>query len=240
MNELDFIKSHLHETNDLLPITDSIYGIKKNVILQKKDVVKKTRTLIVISGLSGSGKDSIADRISGTDLDIVRIKTCTTRLRRPEESEDNDPYIRISVQEFKTMKERGQLLESVEYAGNNYCTSLNSIVNVLESGYIPLLRVDPIGANFFIDSWKNELNIFEDTTLIYFFIISKNFDDLRKRLIIRDKNPELVQKRIEQSMKDIDHIDEAQYIVVNKYGKIDKTVKEVEKIIRENLLLINQ
>jgi guanylate kinase len=66
--------------------------------------------LIVISGPSGVGKDSVIQRMKDRNLPFHFVVTATTRPSRPEEVNGVD-YFFISSDEFAEMIEKGELLE---------------------------------------------------------------------------------------------------------------------------------
>jgi guanylate kinase len=66
--------------------------------------------LIVISGPSGVGKDSVLEEMKNRGLPFHFVITATTRKPRPEEQDGVD-YFFLSEDEFARMIEEGELLE---------------------------------------------------------------------------------------------------------------------------------
>ena len=228
----DIVKTYLSEPGDLLSISDHIFGVTKNIEEQKINTKDGNKEVIILTGLSGSGKDTITDRLISGNEKYKKIKTCTTRKRRPEESEIDDPYVRVTKEELQKMMKDGSALECVEYAGNFYCTSKSEIDKVINENKIPILRIDPKGAKFFIEANKNGHKFLKDYNFTYLFVVTTSFDDLVKRLINRGSTISLLSERLAQSRKDIDYVGDAQYIVVNEYGKLNEVINEVNDILR--------
>jgi guanylate kinase len=74
--------------------------------------------IIVITGPSGSGKTTLR-RILNDEYGIPTLKNVTTRQKRPGEIDGVD-YLFVTDAEFRSMMEKGLLLEWVEYSGNHY------------------------------------------------------------------------------------------------------------------------
>lgn len=227
----DFVITHVPIPEEIIQISDHIFGISKNIEEMRRSEAEGGKKILIFSGLSGSGKDTIVDRVMGDAKKFKKVKTCTTRLRRGEESETDDPYVRITEEQLQTMMKDGSALECVEYAGNYYCSSVNEIQKVLNEDKTPLLRVDPQGAKFFLAARENGHRFLKDFTFVYVFIVPTSFQDLRERLVNRGSSPELVNERIEQSRKDITHIGSTQYIVVNEFGQLDTVIDELSAIL---------
>ena len=228
----DIVKTYLPEPGDLSGVSDHIFEVTKNIEERRANSKKENKEIVILTGLSGSGKDTIIDRLMMGNNKYKKIKTCTTRERRPEESEADDPYVRVTKKELEKMMDDGSALECVEYAGNFYCTSKTEIDKVINENKIPILRVDPKGARFFIEANKNGHRFLKDYNFTYLFVVPSSFDDLVRRLINRGSTISLLSERLAQSRKDIDYVGDAQYIIVNEYGRLDEVIDEVNNILR--------
>ena len=192
------------------------------------DYRKKKSFVIVVSGLSGAGKDSVVDGLIDNRTDIKRVLTCTTRKPRKNELV-NDPYIRLDEKTFTDQVGVGEIFECVNYAGNLYGTNKNAVMAVFDSGYLPILRIDPKGSRGLIELWRNNSMFFDKLSLLYFFVKVDNVDEIRKRLIERGETD--LEKRVEIFNRDMEYIDDAQIVINNEYGKLDEVVREISKFI---------
>jgi len=226
----EYLNEHIKNKEDLIRISDTIYGLASRIEAQKKDD-KKTYTMLLITGLPGAGKDSVAQQLIEKDKRFGWIKTCTTRSIRPEEVE-NDPYVRLTEDEFQKAQGDGDVIESVLDAGTHYC-SLGSLINkAFEDFDIPILRINPEGAATYSDKWKNEENVFDKVNLICVFVAPRSMDDLRVRLFNRSGGDEkFVEKKIAQAILDLGFINETEYIVINETGKLEMAVDDVASLI---------
>lgn len=227
----DFLKIYIKNDHELTVVTENILGVSINIDELKRDISKKKKAMIMISGLSGSGKDSIMEKVREKVPGITRVRTMTTRKRRRSESADDDPHIRITFEEFQERIKSGDVLEFVEYAGNYYCTSLRLIREILDAGRTPMLRVDPVGAESFLKKWREGDPPFENMSLLYFFIVPETFEQLRSRLIQRGDDPSTIDDRMEQSHRDALHVESSQYIVVNRTGMLETVTDDVISVL---------
>ncbi len=231
MNFPDFIAPYFSKEDEIYKVSEHIWGVAKEVRAQKLDSRQKEKKIIMISGLSGAGKDSIVDELIKSRGEWTRLKTLTTRPRRPEESEEDDPYERVSVGTFEDYLRKGQILEYTEYAGNFYGAKKGMIEKILLANQTPVLIVDPKGASFYHQKWVEGDPLFENATLIYLFVVPPSMTVLKERLLNRSRDPEFVEKRIKQSQDDITHIGQAEYIVINETGKLNDVVEQILEIL---------
>lgn len=216
---------------------DYIFELTKNT----KEIFlgnKKGLLAILISGPSGSGKDSVVNLLPDN---FQRVKTCTTRAQRPEEIE-NDPYIRLSIKEFEESLKKQEFLETNLYDGNYYGSRISEIKKIVSHGKIPILRIDPTGSKNVLRIVKENPNILDGISVLYFFITPPSKDILKKRIFKRDveiitdeeKKEEAIlkaNKRFEGTvLKDLQLSKYAHFVAINYEGKL----KEVtENIINE-------
>jgi guanylate kinase len=223
----EYINNFIKDYSDINRKSERIFGIDSKLKEQKEDAKNKKRILLLVTGLSGAGKDTIVRGLLEKDRRFGRIKTCTTRSRRPGETEENDTYIRLTKEEFQKAQKEGDVFESVEYAGNYYCSLSSVFKKAFKDHEIPLLQVDPKGSSFYIDSWRKNEEIFEDINLIFVFIVPPTLDTLKERLFERSGDMSFVEKRLEQTKLDLPFLSEAEYIVINQTGAQEKVVEEL-------------
>lgn len=226
-----YLRVHIENEVDWERVGETICGQINKIEHQKKDAEKKSMTLIIISGLSGAGKDSIVNSLINKDDRFGWIRTCTTRTRRPEENDQNDTYIRISENEFQKALSGGDVVEWVEYAGNHYCSLTSVFLKALEDYKYPILRIDPKGSRFYVDLWENNKWLFDKVNLIYFFIVPPTIDSLKERLLQRSGDLAFVEKRLSQTLLDLPFINVAEYVVINETGKLETAVEDIAKIV---------
>ena len=82
------------------------------------------KNLVVISGPSGCGKDTVVKKILSMDERFVLSVSATTRQRRPIETDGVD-YIFLSTEEFLSKLSDGEFLEYTCYCDNHCVTLFN-------------------------------------------------------------------------------------------------------------------
>ena len=229
----DYLLEHIKEKDDLVRVSETIYGRAKKIKEQLEDAPKKSRTLLLVSGLSGAGKDTIVWRLIEKDPRFGWAKTCTTRPRRVEENDDNDTYFRLTVEEFmRAVQNDSDVIETNEFSGNYYCSLMSSFAKGFAEHEIPILRPDPTGGRFYQDIWRKNEKIFADVNLVYVFVVAPSLMDLRSRLEKRKETPEVVDGRMAKNISQLHFVDDAEYIAVNPTDELDKVVDDIIELMR--------
>ena len=121
--------------------------------------LKHTQLLIVFSGPSGAGKDSVLRRLLRSEAELVFVVTTTTRPMREEETQGFD-YIFVARDEFALMVEAGEFIEHAVVYGEHKGVSRKQIEVALESGKDVVLRLDVQGAARIKQIYPSALLIF--------------------------------------------------------------------------------
>ena len=179
--------------------------------------------LVVVSGpSSGAGKDSIVRTLEEKG-NFCRVVTYNTRNIRLGEFNGVD-YHFISRNEFLKKKKKGFFLETNEYLGKLYGTPKNEVLRLLKAGKDILLRVEVNGA-------RAAKKAIPETLLI--FIIAP-FSQMKKRLIKRAREDrEEIERKLKFARKEMKEKKHFDYVVVNKEGKLEETIKGVKQIIQK-------
>ena len=106
---------------------------------------KKQGLLIVISGPSGCGKDSIIKELLKIRKNIWVSISCTSREARGNEKDGIDYYF-LSKSKFENEIKKDEFLEYAEYSGNYYGTPKKYIKEHLEKGEDVILIIEIQGA----------------------------------------------------------------------------------------------
>src|SRR5579864_5334339 len=101
--------------------------------------------LLVVSGPSGAGKDTVIQRLRQLEPDVAYCVSVTTRPRRPYEIEGIH-YRFTNRDDFQRMDAAGEFLETREYAGNLYGTPRRFVDEALQQGRDLILKPDVNGA----------------------------------------------------------------------------------------------
>jgi len=115
--------------------------------------------LIVISGPSGVGKDTVIKRLLDLDPNLRYSVSYTTRPPRPGEV-DGVNYHFTSRAEFERLIREGAFLEHATYDGNLYGTPIAQLALVRASGHDVVLKIDVQGAEQVSKRAPDALRIF--------------------------------------------------------------------------------
>jgi len=178
--------------------------------------------LIVISGPSGVGKDSVIAELKERDLPLHFVITATSRPPRPDEEHGVD-YFFVSEEEFEEMIERGDLLEYAVVYDQYKGIPKAQVRKGLESGKHVVMRVDVQGA-------ETVRNLVPDALLI--FLTAQNEEELVSRLKNREtEDDESLKIRLQTVRQELKQMEWFDYVVINRDGELDETVDVIEAII---------
>lgn len=187
--------------------------------------------LIVISGPSGVGKDTVLEEMKSRGLPFHFVITATTRSPRPEEKDGVD-YFFLSQDEFARMIDEGELLEYAVVYQDYKGIPKSQVRKALESGKNVIMRIDVQGAETVRKLAKDALMI---------FLTPQNEEELITRLQNRNtEDTESLKLRIATTRQEYNKIDLFDYIVVNKDEKLSVTVDMIEAIIKAEQQRVHQ
>jgi guanylate kinase len=163
--------------------------------------------IIVISGPSGVGKDTVLKRVLSLEPNLKLSVSATTRSPRVGEIDGKD-YFFLQKDKFSKLLNNDEFLEYTYYCGNFYGTSANFVDSLLLSGKDVILKID-IGGYFSIcKKLKNVLSI---------FITPPSLEVLARRLRNRGLNKEAeIEERLKQAEIEIDQASGYKFSVVNE------------------------
>ncbi|MFH1900148.1 MAG: guanylate kinase [Patescibacteria group bacterium] len=180
--------------------------------------------IIIISGPSGAGEDSVIKGLFKSDLKFVRVVTTITREPRGREKEGS-PYYFISSEKFKKMIQNNKFVEWAQVYGDYRGCTVEELERVIKSGKIGIWKIDYQG----VKTVKKKLR---DVLAIY--IKPPSFEAAVDRIKRRKEDSDAeIAKRIEFTKKWLQSKNDKiyDYAVINEEGELDKTVEEVQKII---------
>lgn len=187
--------------------------------------------LIIISGPSGVGKDSVIQRMKARELPFHFVVTATTRPPRDDEVHGEDYYF-FSRDEFAEMIENDELLEFAVVYKDYKGVPKEQIRKALSSGKDVVMRVDVQGA-----ATIKELS--PEAVLV--FLTTQSQDELVNRLKKREtETPEGLKLRIATARQELRRVDEFNYVVVNPDEKLDQAVDTILAIIKAEHCRVDQ
>jgi len=178
--------------------------------------------LIVISGPSGAGKDTVMQRMQERGLKFHFVTTATTRPRRPNEVHGKD-YWFVSQEEFARMIEGNELMEYALVYGDHKGVPKEQVRKALQSGHDVVMRLDVQGA-------ETVRKLVPEALLI--FITTDSEEELINRLQERStETPEALAIRIATTRQELKRMDAFDYVIINHDDQLDHTVDVVQAII---------
>lgn len=176
--------------------------------------------VFIISGPSGSGKDTILQELFKKRPELEFSISSVTRDMREGEKE-GEKYNFISREAFKDMIKEEQLLEYNVYVGNYYGTPRKPVEKAVNEGKDIFIEVDVNGAASIREKLPEAVSI---------FIMPPSFEELKRRLSGRGtETEELILLRMASSLGEIERATEFDYIIVN--DDISKAVDDIITII---------
>ncbi len=185
--------------------------------------------LFIVSGPSGSGKDTILQGVLKKHPEIKLSISSITRAMRAGEVE-GEKYHFISRDEFEDLLKNDMLLEHNVFVGNYYGTPKAPVDECLANGDDMILEIDVNGAAQVREKMPEAISI---------FIMPPSFEVLKKRLSGRGTETEaLVEQRLSAALSEIARAKEYDYIVINDVLK--EAIDDLLSIIISERLRINR
>lgn len=188
--------------------------------------------IIVLTGKTASGKDTIQYKLLQKYPNLKRIITTTSRNKREGEENGKD-YHFISKDEFEKKQKSQEFIEHVEYGGNLYGTYKNELLAALDHDII--WRIDPSRAanirKLIQESFPKETakELLKRLKVIY---ITVPDDEVLKRLKERNLTEEEISKRMEQDAQIWAEVkDKYDFVVENTTGKLDETIDKITYLL---------
>jgi guanylate kinase len=179
-----------------------------------------TPLLIVISGPSGVGKDTVTRRLFELAPDLKYSVSYTTRPRRSGEV-DGKSYSFVSEEEFQRLVDAGEFLEWAQVHDHRYGTSRRRVQAALDTGHDVLLKIDVQGAM----SVRQQV-----PEGVFIFMTPPSIEALIERLMGRKtEDPASLERRQRDALQELGLAREYRYIVCNR--EVNQTAREILDIV---------
>ncbi len=178
--------------------------------------------VVVISGPSGAGKDTVINQALALDASLTKVATAKTRSPRPGEV-DGIHHVFLTDEEFECWVAEDAFLEHVESYGHRSGVPRAAVSELLAQGRTVILRTDVEGAS----SLKNQL---EDPLLV--FVTVPDTTELERRIRERGAESEseiaLRLAEAEAEMAESVWFDE---VIVNAKGRQGEAARRLVEVI---------
>ena len=176
--------------------------------------------LFILSGPSGVGKGTVRKALFEQDPALQYSISVTTR--KPREGEqDGVDYFFKTKEAVEKMIQQNELIEYAEYVGNYYGTPKDYVERTLQEGKDVFLEIEVQGA------MQVKRNFPEG---VFIFLFPPSLEELKNRIIHRGTETEdLVKNRLLEARKEIELMDEYDYVVVN--DQVNHAVSKIKSIV---------
>jgi guanylate kinase len=181
--------------------------------------------IVIISGPSGVGKDTIIKQLRRLASDPPRHFVVTYKTRPPRNDEiEGVHYQFVGVPVFRALDRAGRLLEASEVHGHWSGTPRDQVVAAIRAGEDVILKIDVQGAEKVKALVPDALRI---------FVAPPSEADREAWLAGRGtESAEELARRNRDAELEMRHMSEYDYVVVNEVGRFDQTARRIDEIIR--------
>lgn len=174
------------------------------------------KRVVILSGPSGVGKDTVLDAWMAADPRIGKVITCTTRQPRTGEVHGVH-YMFLEPDTFEELLDKGAFLEAMPVHDHWYATPLDQIAALQEQGGVAVLRIDVQGAARVRTLHPEVISI---------FILPPSNEELERRLRGRGTDSDAtIRRRLEVARGEIERASEYTHRVVN--DDVTATLKQI-------------
>jgi guanylate kinase len=178
--------------------------------------------LIVVSGPSGVGKDTLIRRLLEIDENLVYSVSGTTRQPRPGEKPDEN-YTFLTREQFEALVDQGAFLEHANYNGHLYGTFRDRVEKARDAGRDVLLKIDVQGA-------EQVRRLLPDA--VFIFVVAPSEQELERRQVERgSESPQDLASRRRIGEREMTYAKAYEHVVTN--DDVERAVGEIRQIIED-------
>ena len=190
--------------------------------------MKKTGSLIVISGPSGVGKSTLIGKVRANMPELEFSISCTTRAPRTGEVHGREYYF-LSEEEFLRREANNEFIETAGVFAHRYGTLKSEVMNRLTAGKSVLLDIDVQGALSIRKAAAEDPALAACAAFI--LIAPPDLPTLEKRLRSRATDAEeQILRRLGAAQKELSHFRAYDFMVVN--NELEKAAFELESLLK--------
>ena len=186
--------------------------------------------LVLLSGVSGAGKDTIKKELLKRMDNVITMPSYTDRLPRPGE-ENGGVYNFVTTAEFEQKIRENEFYEYSVHHEHYYGTSKKILNENIKKGKIIVKDIE-------VNGTENLLKILGNDTRIVTIFLKVEKEELKRRLIERGDNIQDIEVRLGRLEYEEDKIKLYDYVIKNddfeKTVQVIMTIIENEKRIEEH------
>lgn len=186
--------------------------------------------LVILSGVSGAGKDTIKKELIKRMDNVITIASFTDRPRREDDADNQYNY--VTKEEFERMIKNDELYEYSVHHNHYYGTSKALLDSKIEQGKIIIKDIDVNGTEDLVNIFKDHIKV-----ITIFLKVPKHI--LKNRLEHRTTNPNPEEIKLRLDRFDYEESKMSNYDYVIKNNNLEKTVEIIMSIIKNEHKLGN-
>ena len=187
---------------------------------------QRRTVLLVLTGPSGAGKDTVIAELVRNNPQMGRVITTTTRQMREGESEGS-PYHFISREKFEQLIAEDAFLEWVEFRGELYGTQKQTFLDTMQSGNDVIWKIEMKG----VKNMKEKIKKLAPRS-VFIFLTGLTVPVLHDR-VLKAEGVENIDKRWNEPLVvwEMKQYRDCEYLVINEDEKLDKAIATVQAIM---------
>lgn len=186
------------------------------------EAINDKKLIFVFTGPDGSGRKTVAQRVSASN-ELQRVLSYTTRPSRLYEKDGID-YHFITPKQFIEAEQNNEFIETLEIEGIFYGIKSKDIDEMFQKHQYVYLILNRQGTELV-------KNIFKDKVIRILIYADRNV--VMSRLLERGDTTEVIYKNLERYEQEMSYLKECDYNVENY--ELEETVEEVAEILKKHI-----
>ena len=179
--------------------------------------------LVILSGVSGAGKDTIKKELINRMENVISLPSFTSRKPRNDE-EEGVQYHFITKEQFKEKIKNGEFYEYDIHHENYYGTSRKLMNEKIKSGKIIVKDIE-------VNGTENLMKILKNETKLVTIFLKVDKEELKRRLVNRGDNLSEAEMQLRLDRLEYEESKIGLYDYVIKNDDLEKTIQIVKTII---------